>query len=113
LLPFILVRAVFGLVVTSFVLRPLLRAGRRHHGLSASLAWGNPLLSVTALLLGALDSLVMSFGLSRLLSGDIPVQACQLYLDSGASLRTVAHGFWITLSFGINYFIETSSTRLR
>ncbi len=109
--PFIGFRSVFGLVVTSFLLRPLLRWIRRRYTLSVSA--GMALLVVAAVALGVADSQAMSIGLSRLLAGSIPAESRQLYLDSGTLLRTLAYGFWILLYFGINYFIETSSARLR
>jgi hypothetical protein len=112
LLPFIVFRALFGLVITSFLLRPLLRRVRRRRALSVSA--GIPVVLVGALALGAADSHAMSIGLSRsLASSSIPTEALELYLDSGTLLRTLAYGCWLALYFGINYFIETSRDRLR
>ena len=110
-LPVILARAVLGFAVTSFLLRPLLQWVRRRYRLSVPV--GLPLLFATAAALGVADSELVTLGLSHLLAAGTPVEARQLFLESGFLLRTTAYVFWIALYFGINYFIETSSARLR
>lgn len=110
-LPVIVVRAVLGFAVTSFLVRPSLQWVRRRYRLS--LPVGLPLLFATAAELGVADSELVSLGLSHLLAYGTPVESRQLFLESGFLLRSIAYVFWIALYFGINYFIETSSGHLR
>lgn len=110
-LPVIVFRAVLGFTVTCFLLRPLLGWVRRRHTLSVPV--GLPVLFVVAAALGAADSAITSLSLSHLLATGTPSEARQLFLESAVLLRIMIYAFWIALYFGINYFIETSNTRLR
>lgn len=110
-LPIIAFRAVFGFGITSLLARPMLRWVRRRYSLSA-FAW-IPVLLVTAAVLAAVDSEVLSILLSHLPADGIPSETRQLFLESGIVFRTVTYAFWISLYLGINYFIETSHARLR
>jgi hypothetical protein len=111
LLPFILFRAVFGFLVTTFLLRPVLRAIRRRYT-------ARPL-GMVPILVGV----VASFGLadaygsfwlfnffSQLQAND---EASRIYVDSTYALRCATYAFWGCLYVGINHFIDTTHGRLR
>ncbi len=111
LLPTILFRAVLGLTITSWLLQPLLRWGRKHCHLS--LALGIPLLLASSLALGAADSKISTAGFAHFLAHPLPPEADQIYLKSSVLLRSFAYALWISLYLSINYFLETSHARLR
>ena len=110
-MPVVVFRAAFGFGVTSFLLRPLLQWIRRQYKLPV--AWGIPVMLVIVAVLGAVDSTVISLGLSRLLSTGVQSDTRQLFLESGFVFRTMIYAFWISLYFGINYFLVTNGSRLR
>lgn len=103
-------RSVFGLIATSFLLRPVLRLGRRSGRFpSAELA------IMTILLCGLLGFVDTAFTtrLAHLLNLDLDQPAVRPFLAASAVIRGVLYGFWSVLYFSIRYWLETRQHELR
>lgn len=113
LMPVLLGRGVLGCLITSFLVRPLLRRLRRVNG---RFLWGKAAVAlVCAVLVTQLDSELIHW-LTRLWFGPDP-QALSLgldrFLNSSGPIRFTAYGFWMIFYFILNDLIESNSARLR
>jgi len=111
LMPLVLCRGLFGLVITSFLVRPLLRRLRGHS--AKAVWWWLPALMFFAYLLSTADSASFRW-LARQWSGEGSRSGAVLdVLNSSGPIRFVAYGSWMALYFVINDLIESNSARLR
>ena len=111
LLPLVLCRGLFGLVLASFLLRPLLRWLR---GRSFKAAWWwLPALLILAYLLSTADSASIRWLARRWPGEESRTEALLHFLNSSGPIRFVACGSWMVLYLVINDLIESNSARLR
>jgi hypothetical protein len=111
LMPLVLCRGLFGLVLTSFLVRPLLR---RLRGLSSkAVRWWLPALLLLAYLLSTADSASIRWLARRWPGEESRSEAVLHFLNSSGPLRFVAYSGWMILYFVINDLIESNSARLR
>ena len=108
---FALFRILFGFSVTTFLLRPLLRVLRKRHSLLPLVAL--PALLVLAVLVGSADAYGSYRTFNWLTRAEIGDGANELFVDLGFVLRSVLYISWTILYFSINYFIETTDSRMR
>lgn len=103
-------RALFGLAVTSFVLRPLLRGMRRK---DIGLSWVH--LSFIFFLCGVLgfaDARTITF-LASAMGLDFGLPGVREFLSVSFPIRWSLYVVWCVLYFGILYWLETQHERLR
>ncbi|MEI8039169.1 MAG: histidine kinase [Verrucomicrobiota bacterium] len=111
LMQFVLFRIMFGFVVTTFLLRPMLRLLRKRHSPLPLMVL--PALLILAALLGSADAYCSYWTFSWMMRAQIGDGPNQLFIDLGYILRSVIYVLWITLYFSLNYFIDTIDDRLR
>jgi len=106
----VIFRTVFGFLVTSILLRPLLRYCRSKFATSfVKLAVVGVLL---AIVFGALDSyLTERFGI--LIGLDMQATGVVLYIKASYVLRSAIFGFWILLYIVVNYWLDSRAALLR
>ena len=110
LIQFVSFRLVFGFLISTFLLWPLLRRLRKRSNT-------NPLIALPSLFgIGVLFGCADAFGshlvfrwIMHTQAGDVPNQ---LLMDLGFVFRSAIYILWITLYFSINNFIESTSNRL-
>ena len=110
-MPLVLCRGLFGLVLTSFLVRPLLRWLR---GRSAkAVRWWLPALLLLAYLLSTADSASIRWLARHGSAEESRSEPVLHFLNSSGPLRFVAYSGWMILYFVINDLIESNSARLR
>ncbi|NQX01260.1 histidine kinase [bacterium] len=111
LMPVLLGRGVLGCLITSFLVRPLLRRLRRLNG---RFLWGKAAVAlVCAVLITKLDSELIHWLIRLLFGPDHQSVGLDRFLNSSGPIRFTAYGFWIILYFVLNDLIESNSARLR
>ncbi len=111
LMPVLLGRGLLGLLVSSCLVRPLLRGVRRMDG---RFRWGKAAAAlVCAVLATKLDSELIHWLTSLLFGPDHQSASLDRFLNSSGPIRFTAYGFWIILYFTLNDLIESNSARLR
>lgn len=111
LMPVLLGRGLLGFLITSFLVRPLLRRLRRVNG---RFRWGKAAVAlVYAVLITNLDSELIHWLIRLLFGPDHQSVALDRFLNSSGPIRFTAYGFWMILYFVLNDLIESNSARLR
>lgn len=103
-------RALFGLLVTSFILRPILRKVRKHDLRLSPMELAVILLTCGILSLG--DTAFIA-GLAHLLQANMEQTGMQQFLSFSIILRWVLYLFWCVLYFGVHYWLDTQDDKLR
>lgn len=111
LLPLILFRGFLGLVLTSFVLRPLFR--RLWKGSYPKRWWQWAGCPALAILLSAAEMKVLSLVVLHLWREEDQLAAMLLFVNPAGPIRFVAYGSWIFLYFMLNHLIGSNTARLR
>lgn len=103
-------RTVFGLAVTSFVLRPLFRRARRRKPV---FSWAR--LAGLVLLCGflGLADAAAVFGAARLLRADLEPAGMRQFLAFSIFMRSALYGYWSLLYFGIHAWLDGQQNQLR
>jgi signal transduction histidine kinase len=101
-------RALLGFSVTSFLLRPVMRAVRRSD--ARVLAWSGVLVLCVAL--GVADTLATG-GVARVIDADLQDAGNRRFLTVSLVLRGLLYVLWSLLYWGINYWLETRRSLLR
>lgn len=110
-LPVLVCRGLFGLIVTSFVVRPLARWVRGRS--TAEIKWWLPVMFCLVVVLSLADSMLIRW-LATFASGFGEIHGAALYfLNSSGPIRFIAYGSWLVFYFVINNLIESNSARLR
>jgi sensor histidine kinase YesM len=106
----ILFRAAFGIILTSFLLRPLYRHLRRSgQGWSFLRVAG---VLVLCLGLGGLDALTL-LAVSNLLHIDMQQTGLERFVLISVFMRAALYTFWTTLYFGIHAWLDSQQDQLR
>ncbi len=113
-------RSLFGLIVTTVLLRPLCRSIYRKRGIrqapSANIIATLRIIATCALL-GALDTATITWMIQWLEGGASPgrgVQASILqFLGISIVLRWIVYSSWCGLYFGVHYWLDTQQDQLR
>lgn len=109
-LPLGFVRALFGFVVTSFILRPLLqRVMKRGTELSP---WRITIVFLSCGVLSIIDTAFIS-GLADLVNAEMERSGIQQFLSYSIVFRWVLYAIWCLLYLGIHYWIQTQDDKLR
>lgn len=111
LMPFVLVRGLLGLAITSFLLRPLFQKLRER--LHVTLEWWLPGAVVLALAVGFADSKLVHWFAFNWFGPNHPSVGLHRLLESGGSIRFVTYGSWIVLYLMINELLAASGARRR
>lgn len=110
LLPLIVGRSMFGLIVSSFVMRPFARWARRS---AAQIKWWLPTLAVLVVIVSIADSmLIRSMATFASLEGKL-TGAVLHFLNLSGPIRFVTYSSWLAFYFVLNNLIESNSARLR
>jgi hypothetical protein len=109
--PFFVCRGLLGILVTSYLVRPLARWARGRSG--RSIRWWVPFFLMLALMLSVADTMLIRglvvFSLGKENLNEVAVH----FLDSSRPIRFATYGAWIVLYLVINNLIESNSARLR
>jgi len=110
-LPLVLCRGMFGLIITSFGVRPLARWVRGRS--TAEIKWWLPALLGLVVVLSLGDAMLIRW-LATFASGGVKLSEAVLhFLNSSGPIRFIAYGSWLVFYFVINDLIESNSARLR
>jgi hypothetical protein len=103
-------RSVFGLLITSFALRPLLRWIRRT---APSVLSRFGLIASCCLFGGMADTYIIGKAARLLDPSHTELLELRQFLPISILIRTNLYGLWSALYFGIHYWIDTQQQQLR
>ena len=109
--PFFICRGLLGILVTSYLVRPLARWARGRSG--RSIRWWVPFFLILALMLSVADTMLIRGLVVFSLGKENLTEVAVHFLDSSSPIRFATYGAWILLYLVINNLIESNSARLR
>ena len=109
--PFFVGRGLLGMIVTSYLVRPLARWARGRSG--RGIGWWVPFFLILAFILSVGDSILIRWLVVVSLGAENLNEVALHFLDSSSPIRFATYGAWIVLYLVINNLIESNSARLR
>ena len=109
--PFFVCRGLLGVIVTSYLVRPLARWARKRSG--RGIGWWVPFFLILALILSVGDTMLIRWLVVVSLGEENLNEVSVHFLDSSSPIRFATYGTWIVLYLVINNLIESNSARLR
>lgn len=111
LCPFFVCRGLLGVIVTSYLVRPLARWARERSG--RGIGWWVPFFLILALILSVGDTMLIRWLVVVSLGEENLNEVAVHFLDSSSPIRFATYGTWMILYFILNNLIESNSARLR
>jgi hypothetical protein len=109
--PFFVCRGLLGMIVTSYLVRPLARWARERSG--RGIGWWVPFFLILALILSVVDTMLTRWLVVVCLGEENLNEVSVHFLDSSNPIRFATYGVWIMLYLVITNLIESNSARLR